>query len=951
MSETLTKLRPDRDLQCYFQMPSAVAALSAASETGFTLSGCWRQQFDWAVLEWNRDNVFEHPQLRNLPDGDLSGIVLTYQEQRFNCIPVDSTLSPTVDWPYLRIWADHPDPYKVPLRTYATPVSGSTVPASATFTLSGTLTEGDLIELAWDDEHINYTIGKDETLDSAASRLAYAISQYATMVTATVSGASIILTVKPTTTAYAGANGNRLGAYGMVSGSGGTESWTPAAQQFSGGQSTSIWEFRLPLGALTYDGTGKTVPANDIRLMRWTYAADLQPATYQRSEFSVTFTNWSVTGSGLTYSVSGPGSERIEDTSTALTYSTTPGPNSTIIPDWTLSSGNFSGGSIHSTTTQFATCTYQFVAERAFDVYIGTRRGSNCAVLTASIDGVAAPAVNLSDGLEDSLVRLAAGTVQPGSHTVVVQHTGDPNTCLWLDFMELVVPVQQLPDFSSSPVTTLATDWDTLHSIALAPERTAWLIDRLGFTGRANHYTGALWFYELVRVGHVYATGTIQFGGHPDDNLSNKSTVLSVGFFGSSQGPSLITHYHLSGDTPDTIAKAFELRINSGYTAIWATATGSTLTIQSRLMGTVGNSITIGISTNSTISSFATSPQLTGGVDGAGGGVGDILSVLLPSDSSAAYAVANRGWRTDLAAVPRINRAARDWSRSFFAALKNYGIQATAAFSTELQHGDPSSSAGIAQCYPSGDPVTVTTPALQTNFSPASLAFWQQTYADMAQVMVEAGQIPYLQFGEVQWWYFPYDQWGLPIQSGLPFYDAYTTSQFTAQYGRPMATITDNSVRPVDHPQEAEFLPTLIGAFTRTIQQFVRQSQPTTRFEVLYPCDTNSYPFTAVANLPLSDWTPASLDCLKTENFTFTGDCNLELAKGSIDFPAQLGFPANKASHLVGISGPATPWQQEASTATNAGLDSVVLFALDQYCLIGYQSQSWRSRARSFMIP
>ncbi|MCU1235005.1 MAG: hypothetical protein JWP63_2972, partial [Candidatus Solibacter sp.] len=30
MPEQLTKLRPDRDLQCYFERPSAVAALSGA---------------------------------------------------------------------------------------------------------------------------------------------------------------------------------------------------------------------------------------------------------------------------------------------------------------------------------------------------------------------------------------------------------------------------------------------------------------------------------------------------------------------------------------------------------------------------------------------------------------------------------------------------------------------------------------------------------------------------------------------------------------------------------------------------------------------------------------------------------------------------------------------------------------------------------------------------------
>ena len=55
-----------------------------------------------------------------------------------------------------------------------------------------------------------------------------------------------------------------------------------------------------------------------------------------------------------------------------------------------------------------------------------------------------------------------------------------------------------------------------------------------------------------------------------------------------------------------------------------------------------------------------------------------------------------REWLTDLTATPRVNRAARDWSRAFFAALHGYGIDAAAAFSMELRHGDPSVAAGIA---------------------------------------------------------------------------------------------------------------------------------------------------------------------------------------------------------------------------------------------------------------
>src|SRR6185436_16749342 len=102
-------------------------------------------------------------------------------------------------------------------------------------------------------------------------------------------------------------------------------------------------------------------------------------------------------------------------------------------------------------------------------------------------------------------------------------------------------------------------------------------------------------------------------------------------------------------------------------------------------------------------------------------------------------------------------RAARDWKRSFFQVHKTYGILVTAALSLELKHGDPSPAARIAQRYPSTNAVMLNTPALQTNFSPTSSAFWKQVYLDMAALLVDADQIPYLQFGEVQWWYFPDD--------------------------------------------------------------------------------------------------------------------------------------------------------------------------------------------------
>ena len=59
-----------------------------------------------------------------------------------------------------------------------------------------------------------------------------------------------------------------------------------------------------------------------------------------------------------------------------------------------------------------------------------------------------------------------------------------------------------------------------------------------------------------------------------------------------------IEHLNLIGDTTETLATAFALLLNGGYTAVWAQASGSQLTIYSRTMGTAGNSITIATSAN-----------------------------------------------------------------------------------------------------------------------------------------------------------------------------------------------------------------------------------------------------------------------------------------------------------------------------------------------------------------
>jgi hypothetical protein len=887
MAEQLTKLRPDRDLQCYFQQPTAVAALSGTSATGFTVSGSWRQQFDWAVVEWSRDNGFEHPALRNLPDGDLSGVRLSYEETRTGCIQMDSTTYDSIGWSYLRIWEESGGTenfHWVPLKPHATAIAGQTTQPTAVFELQGTPTAGDYVELAWLDQHANYCVGGADTLETITAGLVAFLNQTPD-VTAAADGTTITLTY----TGMPGANGNRVGVYAGVSGAK-TESWSPSSAMFTGGTSPATWKVALDFGNLT-DSAGAKVDTTNVRRVRWTWAADWQFGDFARSEFSVAVANWQATGSGLTYQVAGPGSRRIEDTSAAVSYA----------GSWGEERGNYSGGSIRHTTTPGDRLVCSYTAAGAHSLYLGTRYTGNGGSIAVQVDGGTATTVNLRRQLEDVLLRVPLGQLAAGPHSVSVQHTGGAGTDVYFDFLEAAVPCPDLPDFVAYPTTTLATDWDTEHSLAIAPERTAWLIQKLGFRGRANHYAGALWFYELVNPTATYASATVTFSGAP---VFGGTTTLTL-------AGTPISHLNLISDTAASMAKCFELLITAGTSSVWARANGATLTITARAGGASGNGIAVAASTGS--SAFTA----TVGAPGLAGGS------ACPTSGGA-----DGTWLTDLAAMPRLNRAARDWHRSYFAALNGYGITATAALSMELGNGDDSAAAGIAQRYPDG-PCRVSTPALQTNFSPSSLAFWQQAYRDLADLMNDAGTAPYLQFGEVQWWYFA-------DQAGMPFYDAYTTAQFQSQYGRPMATIASEHADPAQYPDECAFLPRLIGQFTAAVMAFVRQTYPAARFEVLYPPDTNATALDTLINFPAADWTPAALACLKTENFTYTGNRSLDLARASMAVPGAHGFPASQTSHLIGISDYTSPWLREWEIAMAQGLESAVLFALDQFCLIGY---------------
>ena len=145
--------------------------------------------------------------------------------------------------------------------------------------------------------------------------------------------------------------------------------------------------------------------ANAIRKLRWTYSADLQAGAFSRTEFQVVVSNWTVTGSGRVYSIAGPGSRRIEDDSTEVVYAGA----------WTSGSGNFSGGSIHSTTANNASVTCSYTSAQAHSLYLGTRLADKGTTISVSVDGQGAIPINLNVPTEDVLIEMrSSASFHPG---------------------------------------------------------------------------------------------------------------------------------------------------------------------------------------------------------------------------------------------------------------------------------------------------------------------------------------------------------------------------------------------------------------------------------------------------------------------------------------------------------------------------------------------------------
>lgn len=103
--EAIWKLQPNRSLALRgFDDRGAAAALVDATDSSFRVAGVFRDSADFCVLVvYDADDFFHHPRQKPLPDFNFADVTLEFDVTYSGLIPLDSSLFPSIDWPYLDV--------------------------------------------------------------------------------------------------------------------------------------------------------------------------------------------------------------------------------------------------------------------------------------------------------------------------------------------------------------------------------------------------------------------------------------------------------------------------------------------------------------------------------------------------------------------------------------------------------------------------------------------------------------------------------------------------------------------------------------------------------------------------------------------------------------------------------------------------------------------------------
>lgn len=925
-AEGIHKLQPNRTIQLRgFDDRGAGASLHSTSATGFTVSGVFRDPADFAVLVlWDRDNFFEHPRLKHLPDDNFAGVTLSFNATYTGCATLDSLKYETIPSRSLSYIKSDGTSGTVNLWSHLsspTPAAGTWTKASTTVTIatggSGAVIY-DRVTIWFRNYAFDYIAGGGESASSIASLLASYINGVgmdATGIEATAAGATITISAKT-----AGDDGNLLRIYTQSKTA--TLTATASSEALAGGSSAATWSISLDFSALGL--------AN-VRQMWLTFAPALAYGEYADTEFECVFSNWTVTGANKALKVAGPGSVRIGSRNAWCKYAGA---------SWAEEASNQPGGTgwyylgfARRASTVGDSVEIEYHCQQTHDLYLGVSLYVDRGKWGVSLDGDAETLHSgyLATGSPVVTRQRVRTSIAAGKHTVTLtcrtkESASSGNYC-YFDFIEAAVP-GDVPDPPAVTATACpACDYGTDHGYKLSPQRLHWALERLGFQGPRNVYVSVFWWNQRVRTGHTFPSASIDLSELA--LASGDAVFLNVG--GQAFGCSIFPAH-----TAAEVAKHFEYFINGASTGVWAEASGTVLTITCRAIAAAY------------LFSFAawreqpgpvtTNYTITGSLNS--GGVSGL-------------------WMVDPAQTPALNRGARDWLADLCAETAAAGRELTLAYSLELLNppDDPGGGHVWAARYWDGDPVTTATGfgsnvTTHCTFGASEFLDYQKAvYKDTAAMMAAAGLTPWLQFGEFLWWFFPGS--GPAGTKGMAFYDAATSAAATTALGRPLAHFSYATDDPaVNSYADANFLRQRLRDHMAAIRTHVQATYPAARFELLLALDVN-YPtqygpynlggrlnhYLHTDPLLLAPGT-APFERLKIEGLDFgAGSRDHDKARWAMRFPTAAGsgsWPRAEVRYLVPLFNGGCPWPKEYLTARAEGVPAINFWAFDHVCLLGW---------------
>lgn len=570
---------------------------------------------------------------------------------------------------------------------------------------------------------------------------------------------------------WGGEDGNGFTAYIV----GTNLSWlsTPTLV-FSGGMSDGItWTINLDFatlqGALATDVASVADPtaagaslaaAGALRKAFITIAPKLaHNAAYTDTPWSVVFSNWTVSGTGLDLYVAGPGSQRVGSRDQWATYTGTWGE---------IAAYPYYQGFARTSSTSGDSISIKYACQYTHDLYVGTQFYFDRQVVNVSLDGdTDTPLDTYQDNTDGSPLygrRQVRSSVAAGIHVLTITllgtHTytgivvppGGVYSFLF-DYIDAAVasevpdPVKVYPTYDIHgklllPAVSAALDYDTFP-YQMTPQRLVWQLQKMGFLGKTNLDLGVFWLYNRVRVGGVFESATVTFGGAWVARDTATIIIFPLGqYVATMASPGFqIEKSVASGETPTTIAAHFAYYINSASVAFWASASAGVLTITQRSAGVSNGSFTASIVASAT----------SGGGSVPGGHVDIDIGV-------------EGTWTLDDTTSPLLNVGITAWLQDFYNTLAAASMENVTAITMELVQPPLGYAAWFADFSPVQTDTgfgTLTSEQCAVNGT-KTLVLQKQTLKEIVDMQSAATLTPNWQAGEIGWWYFPKHQ-SVPI--------------------------------------------------------------------------------------------------------------------------------------------------------------------------------------------